>query len=226
MKPDPFGLEFTAARSMINISSRIPQSRGPGTKSVGLTFMAEADRTLGMYLHLARASHMRRQPMVRDKLLVLAGVQAEQMGLDEISALCRHKILAHNARHLVRDWPTLTAALADEKFQSYLKQLKRRYSAEKTEHILHSLGIELGREREAYFDDLEYAAALLDTQPGSIAAILSRDPGSPVLDEQQADGHAHGDPAIPRSSWLLDWGPLLLLGLAVILTILSQIAWR
>ncbi len=198
--------------------------------------MAEADRTLGMYLHLARASHMRRQPMVRDKLLVLAGVQAEQMGLDEISALCRHKILSHNARHLVRDWPTLTAALGDEKFQSYLKQLKRRYSAEKTEHILHSLGIELGREREAYFDDLEYAAALLDTQPDSIAAILARDPGSPLVEhgrrlrgDRQAEGQAEGIDAsagISRSSWLLDWGPLLLLGLAAILTVLSQIPWR
>jgi hypothetical protein len=138
--------------------------------------MADADRMLGMYLHLARASHLRRQPMVRDKLLVLAGVQAQEMGLEQISALCRHKILAHNARHLVRQWPTLTAALADEPFQSYLKQLRRRYSAEKIEHMVHSLGIELGREREAYFSDLEYAAALLDTRPESIADILAEDP--------------------------------------------------
>ncbi len=33
--------------------------------------MPEADRLLGMYLHLARASHLRLRPMVRDKLLVL-----------------------------------------------------------------------------------------------------------------------------------------------------------
>lgn len=138
--------------------------------------MAEADRTLGMYLHLARASGLRRQPMVRDKLLILAGVQAEQMGLEPISALCRHRILAHNARHLVRSWPTMTAALADEHFRSYLKQLNRRYSREKIEHMVHSLGIELAHEREAYFDDLEYAAALLDTRPDSIAEILAVDP--------------------------------------------------
>src|SRR5260221_10378040 len=121
--------------------------------------MPEADRMLGMYLHLARASQSRRQPMIRDKLLVLAGVQAEEMGLEQISALCRHRILAHNAQHLVRQWPTFDVALADEHFQSYLKQLKRRYSPEKIEHILHSLGIELGRERDAYFSDVEYAAA-------------------------------------------------------------------
>ena len=69
--------------------------------------MAEADRVLGMYLHLARASKLRQQPLVRAKLLVLAGVQAEAMGLDEISALCRHRILSQNPRHLVRRWPTM-----------------------------------------------------------------------------------------------------------------------
>ncbi|HTM55107.1 MAG TPA: hypothetical protein VL175_13820 [Pirellulales bacterium] len=135
--------------------------------------MVEANRILGMYLHLARASQARRQPLVRDKLLILAGVQAEEMGLGQISALCRQKILARNAHHLVRTWPTMTAALADDEFQSYLKQLKRRYSPEKVEHMVHSLGIELGRERDAYFDDFEYAAALLNTRPESIERIVS-----------------------------------------------------
>jgi pimeloyl-ACP methyl ester carboxylesterase len=134
--------------------------------------MVEANRILGMYLHLARASQARRQPLVRDKLLILAGVQAEEMGLGQISALCRQKILARNAHHLVRTWPTMTAALADDEFQSYLKQLKRRYSPEKVEHMVHSLGIELGRERDAYFDDCEYAAALLNTRPESIDRIV------------------------------------------------------
>jgi hypothetical protein len=67
----------------------------------------------------------------------------------------------------------MTAALADDEFQSYLKQLKRRYSPEKVEHMVHSLGIELGRERDAYFDDFEYAAALLNTRPESIDRIVS-----------------------------------------------------
>src|SRR5438876_779743 len=104
--------------------------------------MSEADRLLGMYLHLARASQLRRQPMVRDKLLVLAGVQAQEMGLDTISALCRHRILTSNTRHLVRQWPTISAAVLDDRFQTYLKQLKRRYSGEKVEHMLETLGIE------------------------------------------------------------------------------------
>jgi hypothetical protein len=138
--------------------------------------MAESDRLLGMYLHMARASSMRNQPMVQDKLLVLAGVQAEEMGLCEISALCRHKILGHNARHLLRKWPTIGEALSSESFQTYLKQLKRRYSGEKVEHMMHSLGIEMGQEREAYFSDSEYAAALLDTRVDAIGDVLAQDP--------------------------------------------------
>jgi hypothetical protein len=153
--------------------------------------MPGPDRMLGIYLHLSRASHLRQQPMIRDKLLVLAGVQAEEMGLEQISALCRHKILSHNSRHLVGQWPTFASAMGDEPFQSYLKQLRRRYSAEKTEHMLHSLGIELGRERDAYFSDLEYAAALLDTKPEEIGRILAN---SPRIDGSAPAGWDQSDP--------------------------------
>ena len=138
--------------------------------------MADADRLLGMYLHLARASKMRRQPLVRAKLLVLAGVQADAMGLAQIAALCRHRVLAQNPRHLVRRWPTISEALLAEPFQSHVKQLRRRYSHEKVEHMLESLGIEMGQERAAYFSDSEYAAALLNTRIETIEDVLSQDP--------------------------------------------------
>ena len=195
--------------------------------------MADADRLLGMYLHLARASHMRQQPMVRAKLLVLAGVQAEEMGLAQISALCRHKILMHNRRHLVRRWPTLETALTDEHFQTYLKQLKRRYSREKIEHMMHALGIEMGQEREAYFNDLEYAAALLDTRPDEIADVLAES-GSLRSSGPQAEQLAkavvpHGAATTARrvrDVWLV-WAPfvaglLVLCALAVASRVLGR----
>jgi hypothetical protein len=180
-----------------------------------------------MYLHLARASQLRRRPMVRDKLLVLAGVQAEEMGLEPISALCRHRILAHNARHLVRRWPTLTDALEDERFQSYLKQLKRRYSHEKIEHMLDSLGIELGRERDAYFSDLEYAAALLDARPEDIDDVLAQPPW------QHKTREAPSKPTRSKpSGWsrvaealnlrILPIWVVLLLGVAVVVILLAR----
>lgn len=129
--------------------------------------MTSSDRILGMYLHLARASHLRRQPLVRDKMLVLAGVTAAEMGLNDISAECRGRVLSHNHQHLLRDWPTMDAALADERFQSYVRQLRRRYTPEKAEHLLDSLGVEWSNERATYYTDWEYATALLAATPES-----------------------------------------------------------
>lgn len=158
--------------------------------------------------------------MVRDKLLVLAGVQAEFMGLAPISALCRHKVLAHNSRHMIRKWPTIQSALGDERFLTYLRQLERRYSTEKSEHMLATLGIELGRERELYASDLEYAAALLDTDPESIDDLLLQPrsavrtatpwPGTAAAGEPTGEAKPAAEADARRSPWrqaLVVWGP-------------------
>lgn len=182
--------------------------------------MASADHLLGMYLHLARASRLRRQPLVRAKLLILAGVQAEEMGLDQIAALCRHRVLAQNPRHLVRRWPTVGEAIRTEAFQSHVKQLRRRYSPEKVEHMLASLGIEMGRERAAYFSDTEYAAALLDTRPEAIDDVLCQPLGKsagPSTASEAAKSSTESRAARPTtvrerlSVWLPFLGGLLLL---------------
>jgi hypothetical protein len=210
---------------MITISFGAQPARGTTTGTQPI--MANADRLLGMYLHLARASSLRRQPMVHVKLLVLAGVQAEGMGLDEIAALCRHKILEQNARHLVRKWPTIAEALSAESFQSYLKQLKRRYSSEKVEHMVQTLGIEMGQERAAYFSDQEYAAALLDTRVEAIAEVLA---GGPSAAARRANGQPRAaasggsdHQAKPRgrqraTNLLVVWAPFVagLVGLAAL----------
>ena len=143
--------------------------------------MTSSDRILGMYLHLARASQLRRQPMVHDRMLVLAGVTAAEMGLGDISAECRDRVLAHNQQHLLRDWPTMDAALADERFQSYVRQLRRRYSPEKAEHLLESLGVEWTNERATYYTDREYATALLAATPESPPASVPRPTGETVI---------------------------------------------
>jgi hypothetical protein len=170
-----------------------------------------------MYLHLVRASRLRRQPLVRDKLLVLAGVQAHEMGLRPIANLCRHTILAHNPRHLMRRWPTVSDALQDDEFQLYLKQLRRRYSQEKIEHMITSLRIELGCERQAYENDLEYAAALLGTRPETIDGILARDPS-----ELAANPGTPVEPVDGTAAWAEESvvGRILLWG-AVVFALLS-----
>ena len=117
---------------------------------------------LGLYLHLAKAAELRRQPLVRDRLLLLAGVIAVQLpGLAPIAACCRAKILAHNPGHVLDRWPTIAEGLAEEELATLVRQLARRYGPEQAEQLCVQLGIERGAERSAYYSDGEYAAALL-----------------------------------------------------------------
>jgi hypothetical protein len=116
---------------------------------------------LGLYLHLARASEHRRRPHVRDRLLVIAAANAARIQLPLISGYCRYKILEHNPRHVIGHWPDVETALTQPEFLQLLKSIQRRYPQEKAERMLDSLGIERGREREAYYSDEEYAASLL-----------------------------------------------------------------
>lgn len=127
---------------------------------------------LGIYLHLARASQRRRRLHVRDRLFVIAGVNAVRIGLDRIAAYCRQQVLEHNPQHLIRRWATISEALEESDFLHFLKQLQRRYPQERAERMIDSLGIEMGRERDAYFSDEEYAAALLDLTPDRLDQLF------------------------------------------------------
>ena len=115
---------------------------------------------LALYLHLARASELRRRPLVRDRLMVIAAAAAARAGLPRISALCRSKILSHNAGHMFRRWDTVETAILAEEFEPYLKQLERRFPPEKAEQMLQSLEVDISGERDAYFSDEEYAASI------------------------------------------------------------------
>ncbi len=130
--------------------------------------MSEPSHYLGLYLHLARASARRNRPQVNAKLMVLAGVVAARMGLQNVAAYCRHAVLQHNPGHMIRRWPTLADALEDSDFLHLLKQLQRQYPQEKAEELLASLNIEMAGERDTYYTDSEYAAALLGVSEESL----------------------------------------------------------
>ena len=138
--------------------------------------MSEPIDILGLYLHLAQASEKRQRPHVRDRLLVAAAAIAARMHLFRISRYCRRKILQHNPRHAIERWENLEEALEDSDFLSILKSIQRRYPQEKAERLLASLGIERGRERDAYYDDEEYAAALLGTTPAELDRLFGPNP--------------------------------------------------
>ncbi len=120
----------------------------------------QVDR-LAIYLHLARASEMRRRMHVRDRFLVIAAVLAARSDLPRIAAYCRQRIMEHNPQHLIQRWETVWQAAGDPEFVHFLRHIERRYPQETAERMLSSLGLELGRERATYYDDEEYAASLL-----------------------------------------------------------------
>ncbi len=117
---------------------------------------------LATYLHLARAAKVRQQPLVHDRVLLLAGVIAAQIDLAPIAGACREQILTHNPRHLVSRWPTIGQALVEEDFQSLVNQLSTRYGPERVEALIEQLGIEQHTQRSEYASDGQFAAALLD----------------------------------------------------------------
>lgn len=127
---------------------------------------------LALYLHLARASELRRQPLVRDRLLVIAAAAAARTGLTRIAALCRGKILSHNAGHMFRRWETVESAMLNDDFSPYLKQMERRFPPEKAEQMLQSLGVDISGERDVYYDDEEYAASIWGLSPAELAEMF------------------------------------------------------
>ncbi|HET6882086.1 MAG TPA: hypothetical protein VFI31_18110 [Pirellulales bacterium] len=127
--------------------------------------MHEGDDLLLTYLELSRAARLRNRPWDRDKLLLLAGAAAAERGRHTIASLCKREILSHNAGHLVAQYAKLAEALADERFSRYLNQLRRKYTAERCEHMLASLGIDPDERRAKFVDLDEYAAATIGEQP-------------------------------------------------------------
>ncbi|MBC8356313.1 MAG: hypothetical protein H8E66_30410 [Planctomycetes bacterium] len=128
----------------------------------------QVDR-LAIFLHLARASEMRQRMHVRDRFLVLAAVLAARSDLPRIAAYCRQRIVQHNPQHIIQRWDTVWQAAGDPDFVHFLRHIERRYPHETAEGMLSSLGLEMGRERDTYYDDEEYAASLLGVSLDDLA---------------------------------------------------------
>lgn len=139
--------------------------------------MTEDHFALAMYLHLARASELRRRWMVRDKLLLVCAQRAQGLGLSELAEHCRARILAHNPGHLVGHFATIAEAAGDERFAALSQQAERAYSGEKAEYMLQSLGIELGRAEATYATADEYLGSILGPAPLLEGDAVARPPG-------------------------------------------------
>ncbi len=100
--------------------------------------------------------------------------------------------------------------------------------------MLDALGIELGRERELYANDLEYAAALLGTEPETIGDILSGESSLGGVRELSwattatapaAQRQAAAQSASQVRHLLIVWAPLAAGALLVALLVALSRAW-
>lgn len=110
--------------------------------------MSERAQRVVLYLELARAAEWRQKRFVRDKLLVLAAAEAARLGRHQLAGFCRRRVLEHNPGHMLRDWESVSLALADERFQTYLRRVEAAFPPEKAELIARSLELALPRVRE------------------------------------------------------------------------------
>jgi hypothetical protein len=96
------------------------------------------------FVKLAGLSQSRQQLGPRDKFLVLAAVAATESGCDTVAERCRQLVLEHNPGHILKKHESVALALANEAFQTYLKQARRFCSHERAEHLLTQLEIAPG----------------------------------------------------------------------------------
>ncbi len=170
--------------------------------------------SLIIFLHLARAFELRRQPLDRDKMLVLAGAEAAELGLHPIGAVCGRKILENNTGHMLRYYRSFAHALADDDFQVYLRQVRRAFPREKAELLLQEFGIVLGNEQATYACDYEYAASLLGSTPEELECELAANREFP---------RPTGDDLAPPVS--PNW-PLTIVLLGLLLVVVAWAVWQ
>jgi hypothetical protein len=120
------------------------------------------------YLQLARVSVLRGRPYVRDKLLLLAAAIAASSDLPMTAKICRERILRHNPQHWIGRYSTAEEAMADDDFVGLVRQAQRRYSPERAEQMLESLGIPLTAAREKYFTSRAMISSLLGVDVGEV----------------------------------------------------------
>jgi len=111
--------------------------------------MRDHEAAMLAYVRLAEVSRRKRQPLGRDKLLVLAAAAACRAGWPEVAQRCRELVLEHNPAHLIGKTATVADALRSEEFVPLLKQHERLCGYERAEFLVNDLGLESSSLREA-----------------------------------------------------------------------------
>ena len=128
--------------------------------------MRDHETAMQIYVQLAVISDHKQQPQVRDRFLLLAGVEACRAGWPEVAASCRQRLLAANPSHQVKRHPTMAVALRNEDFQQLVVHWERYCPFEKAEALLRQLNLPPAESAEDSIGD-QMLKMLGEPNPGS-----------------------------------------------------------
>lgn len=103
--------------------------------------MPDHETAMCAYVQLAVISGQKRQGHVRDRFLLLAGVEACRAGWPDVAQRCRELIVGGNPAHQLSRHSTFADALRDSDFQLLVNRWERYCPYEQAEHLLLQLGL-------------------------------------------------------------------------------------
>lgn len=105
--------------------------------------MRDYESAMQVYVQLAVISDQKQQRQVRDRFLLLAGVEACRAGWPEVAESCQQKLIASNPAHQLHLHRSLADALRDEDFQQLVAHWERYCPFEKAEAMLRQVQTEV-----------------------------------------------------------------------------------
>lgn len=103
--------------------------------------MRDHESAMKVYVQLAVISERKKQTQVRDRFLLLAGVEACRAGWLEVAACCHQKLISSNPAHQARLFTSLADGLRDANFQQLVAHWERYCPFEKAEAMLRQLNL-------------------------------------------------------------------------------------
>ena len=101
----------------------------------------------------------------RDRALILAATCASMLKMNSIANFCRQVVLQNNRGHMLRKYETFHEALEDPDFGVFLKQVRRKLSADDAKSKLAALEYYCDVRESDYESKTEFAAAVMGVDP-------------------------------------------------------------
>lgn len=121
----------------------------------------DPSKELVLYARLSQAYKSRRQMQDRDRALVMSGVCASMLNMAPIAKFCRQLIMQNNRGHMMKRYESFDAALKDEDFYAFLKQVRKKIPADKVPAIVEQLGYRCPVRKKDFTVPEAYIASVL-----------------------------------------------------------------